>query len=106
MKGETMYLHKENRTILNISLDDSNGHTQMDSVAAYKLVDNYMKNTGLMYEIYHHTMSVRGGPSIMPFSALELILHDADDQKAETIKDDLKKYFGWNSPFDEMGLSN
>jgi hypothetical protein len=50
-----MYLHKENRTILNISLDDSNGLTQMDSVAAYKLVDNYMKNTGLMYEIYHHT---------------------------------------------------
>jgi hypothetical protein len=42
----------------------------------------------------------------MPFSALELILHDADDQKAEIIKDDLKKYFGWNSPFDEMGLSN
>ena len=101
-----MYLHKENRTILNISLDDSNGVTQMDSVAAYKIVDNYMKHTGLMYEIHHHTMSVRGGAAMMPFSALELILHDADDQKAEVIKADLKIYFGWNSPFDEMGLSN
>jgi hypothetical protein len=101
-----MYLHKENRTILNISLDDSNGLTQIDSVAAYKIVDNYMKHTGLMYEIYHHTMSVRGGAPTMPFSALELILHDTDDQKAEDIKSDLKIYFGWNSPFDEMGLSN
>ncbi len=101
-----MFLHKENRTILNISLDDSNGLTQMDSVAAYKIVDNYMRNTGLMYEIYHHTMSIRGEASMMPVSALELILHDADDQKAEGIKADLKKYFGWDSPFDEMRLSN
>ena len=97
-----MFMQKENRTILNISLADEKGRDQMDSVAAYKIVDNYMKHTDLKYEIYHHTMTVRDREYFMPFAALELILHDVEDQKAEDIKNDLKKYFGWKTPFDEM----
>jgi len=97
-----MFIQKENKTILNISLDDSNGMTQMDPVAAYKIVDNYMKRTDLMYEIYHHTMTIRDDAFFMPFSALELILHDTDDQRAEAIKNDLKVFFNWKSPFDIM----
>jgi len=97
-----MFIEKDNKTTLNISLADKKGIRQIDPVEAYKILDKQMKDTDLKYEIYHKPFHIRGRESFMPFEILELVLHDADDRQVDHLAKAIKKLFPWKSPFDEM----
>lgn len=87
--------------IVDIPLADHKGLRRMDPGDARKILENYMKEAGGKYEIRHREARAKGRESFMPFDLLELVLHDAGEDKKKRIEGDLKKIFDWKSPRDK-----